>query len=164
MLKSPLHAWALPSLMKRVPEASVIQTHRNLREVIPSFCSLGAVLATMYTDAVEPRKVGPLAMDFAREAVERIMQSRERIDPGRLCDVTYPRLVADPVGTVRMVYDKFAYDFTPEYEQRLRRFLAEKDPSRRPKHVYSLEQFNLDGAAISEAFAAYHRQYGIENG
>lgn len=161
VLKSPLHAWALPSLMKAVPEASVIQTHRHMRDVIPSFCSLGAILASMYTDDIEAAKVGPYAMDFARDSVERIIRSRESIDANRLFDVTYANLAADPIGTVRRIYDKFGYEFTPEYEERLKRFLVEKDPSKRPKHVYSMEQFSLDGRAIDETFEAYHRRFGV---
>lgn len=162
VLKSPLHAWALPALMKAVPEANVVQTHRNLREVIPSFCSLGAILASMYTEAIEAEKVGPVAMEFARDTIERIVKSREQIDPSRLCDVNFKHLVADPVGTVRGIYDKLGYTFTPEFEARIRRFLAEKPASSRPRHVYSMEQFRLDPAAIANDFAAYHRQFGLE--
>jgi len=162
VLKSPLHAWALPSLMKMVPEACVVQTHRHLREVIPSFCSLGSVLATLYTDDIEPKKVGPAAMEFARITVDRVVQSRAKIDPSRLFDMNYAKLVADPIGNVRAIYEKFGYEFTAEFEERLRRFIAEKSTGR-PKHVYSMEQFNLDGAEIDREFAAYHQQFGLEN-
>lgn len=162
VLKSPLHAWALPSLMKMVPEAFVVQTHRNLRDVIPSFCSLGSVLATIYTDAIEPKKVGPIAMDLARIAVDRVMEYHKTIDTSRLINVSYAKLVADPIGHVRTIYEKFGYEFTPEFEERIRRFLAEKS-SNRPKHVYSMEQFNLDGTAIDREFAAYHQHFGLEN-
>jgi len=162
VLKSPLHSWALPSLMKVVPEASVIQMHRNLIEVLPSLCSLGAILASVYTDSVEPRKVGPLAMDLARDAVGRILDFRTQVEESRLCEVAYTRFIADPVGTVRGIYDAFGYDFTPEFEVRMRRFLAGKASSRCRPQVYSLEQFDLDGAVISQTFADYHRLYGID--
>lgn len=160
VLKSPLHAWALPSLMKALPEANVIQTHRNLREVIPSFCSLGCVLAALYTDEVEAKKAGPLAMELTRDVVDRIMAYQDKIDASRHMNVTYPDLAADPIGAVRAIYDKFGYEFTPEFEKRLRQYQAEK--SNRPKHVYSMEQFNLDGAVIDREFADYHQAFGLE--
>ncbi len=163
VLKSPLHCWALPSLMKVVPEASIIHTHRNMREVIPSFSSLGALLASGYTDEIEPKEIGPLAMDIAREVVERYTRARETVDQHRVCDVSFATLVRDPVGSVRRIYDKFSYEITPEFESRLVRFAAENGPSSRPKHVYSLEQFNLDGVAIAREFASYHQKYGIED-
>lgn len=164
VLKSPLHAWAIPALMRALPEACVVQTHRNLREVIPSFCSLGSVLTTIYTDAVEPKKVGPFAMQFTRDSVERILRSRDEIDPARLCDVNFAALVKDPVGTVRAIYDKSGHVFTPEHEERIRRFLVEKPASSRPKHIYSMEQFGLDGDTIDREFADYHRRFGLERG
>jgi hypothetical protein len=162
VLKSPLHAWAIPSLLRSVPEARVVQTHRHLREVIPSFCSLGSVLCTIYTDAIEPQKVGPHAMTYTHDAVDRIMKSRDEIDPARHCDVNFAQLVKDPIGTVRTIYDKFGHTVTPEYEERIRRFLAEKPAASRPKHVYSMEQFGLDGEAIDREFETYHRRFGLE--
>jgi hypothetical protein len=161
VLKSPLHAWALPSLMKAVPEANVVQTHRNLRDVIPSFCSLGSVLATIYTDAVEPKRVGPLAMELARDAVDRVMAYHDHIDASRLFNVNYATLVKDPVGHVQAIYGKFGYTFTPEYADRIQRFLAEKSANR-PRHVYSMEQFGLDAGAIDREFAAYHQRFGLD--
>ena len=100
-------------------------------------------------------------MKLARIAVDRILDYHPKLDTSRACDVNYEKLVADPVGNVRAIYDKFGYEFTPEFEERLRRFMAEKSANR-PKHFYSMEQFNLDGAEIAREFAAYHQQFGLE--
>jgi hypothetical protein len=162
VLKSPLHSWALPALMKAVPEASIIHTHRNLREVIPSFCSLGAALMRPYTDSVEAKRMGPVAMEIARQAVDRFSQARSAVDERRICDVRFSDLVRDPIGSVKTVYAKLDYEFTPEFERNLARFSKENPSSNRPKHVYTLDQFNLDGDAIAAAFADYHGKYGLE--
>ena len=161
VLKSPEHAWSLQSLMNAVPEASIVQTHRNMKEVVPSVCSLGAIIATMFSDEVEEKKVGPYMMDFLHEVTDRIVTSHDKVDQNRLCDVPYRNLAADPAGTVRMIYEKFGYEFTPEHEQKIKEFVADKEPSRRPKHVYSMEQFGLDGASIDKTFAAYHEKFGL---
>ena len=164
VLKSVLHIWALPSLMRMVPEAAIIHTHRDMREVLPSCCSVGAVLVSACAKDLDPGQVGPFALEVMREALARDMRARQTVDPARICDVTYKPFIKDPVGTVRRIYDQLHYELTPEYESRLVRYAAESATAPRPKHVYSLEQFGLAPAAIAEAFADYHRQYGIETG
>jgi len=163
VLKSPLHAWALPSLLKMLPEACVIQTHRHLRQVLPSACSLASVLLSLYTDDIDPRKMGPVAVDLARDVVDRVMANREHIDPARHCDVAYTAFVADPVATIRGIYQRFDRPFTPVFEERIRGYLARQGAGKRPKHVYSLEQFGLDGDVIDREFAPYHQHYGLVN-
>lgn len=163
VLKSPLHAWALPSLMKMLPEACVIQTHRHLRQVMPSVCSLASVLLNLYTDDIEPRKMGPAAIDLARDAIDRIMANRDRIDPARHCDVDYSTFVANPVETIRGIYRRFGRAFTPAFEERMRAYLGRQKSAGRVRHVYSLDQFGLDGEAIDREFATYHRHFGLVN-
>ena len=55
---------------------------------------------------------------------DRAIASRAGADPSRFFDVTYDRLVAEPVEVVRDACRHFGYDFGPEYESRTRRWLA----------------------------------------
>ena len=71
MLKSVLHIWALPSLMRMVPEAAIIHTHRDMREVLPSCCSVGAVLVSACAKDLDSGQVGPFALEVMREALAR---------------------------------------------------------------------------------------------
>ena len=161
VLKSPLHIWALDALMKAVPEASFIQTHRSLVDVIPSMCSLAAVLMNSVTDRLEPKKMGPLAMEFAHDAIERFTCARRTAGSERIMDIPYHELTADPIATARSIYRRFGYDYTPEFECRMEAYLADKKRSSPVKHDYALEQFSLDKDAITEEFAAYHEAFGI---
>ena len=40
------------------------------------------------------------------------MAARARHDPARFCDVRYADFVADPIGTVESVYDRFGMALT----------------------------------------------------
>lgn len=161
ILKSPLHLWALGAAAKVVPEASFIQTHRSLHDVLPSFCSVAAALMDILSDAVEPQAMGPHAMQFARETIERFTLARRTFDRGRILDLRYADLIADPAATVRKVYDTFGYEYTPEYDRRLKAYLGDSQRPRPANHEYSLEQFGLDGGEITREFDAYHREYGL---
>lgn len=160
-LKSIIHIWAMPSMLRVIPEMSVVHTHRNMREVIPSFCSMVATLVNGASDRIRPDTIGPVILSALREALERDMRGRASIDPARICDIRYEDVVKDPVGTIRGVYEKFNYAFSPELERRLQEFHARSRSAPRQKHIYSLEQFNLTSEAIDEAFADYHRQFGL---
>ena len=162
VLKSPQHVWAMGALARAVPEATIVHTHRNLNEVMPSFCSLSAVFISMYTDTLKPERIGPKAMEFAGEIIDRMQQARSEVDGSRICDVRYPDLVGDPIGTVRRIYDEHGYQFTPEYEAALKQWLDQDRKAGRAKHVYSHDRFGLDREEIATAFADYHRKYGVE--
>ena len=87
--------------------------------------------------------------------IERATAARAAADPARFLDVTYPELIADPIGTVRAVCEYFGYPFGTEFEARARRRLAEDSQHKHGVHRYSLEQFALAPIAVDERFAAY---------
>ena len=161
VLKSPVHLWGLASLMRAVPEATIVLTHRHMREVIPSFCSLLAVAAGACTNAIEPVLMGPRAIEIGRAAVRRMGDARAQFDSARIVDMPYEELVADPVAAVRRILDHGGYAFTPAHEEKLAAHLAKDKRDKDPKHAYTLAQFGLDKAMVNEAFADYHQQYGL---
>ena len=89
------------------------------------------------------------------EGLEQAMTARASADPARFFDVRYESLVADPIDTVREVCQYFGYDFTPEYEARTRRYLAENPQHKHGVHHYSLDDFGLDAAAVARHFRDY---------
>jgi hypothetical protein len=132
-----------------------------MNKVLPSYCSLQAVLLSLYTEALDPLAMGSVMMDIAREAVERFEQARGTVDSGRIVDLNYDELVAYPIAAVRRIYEDLGYPFTPEFEERLQVFLARNRRAPRPRHHYTLGQFGLDENDVSEGFAAYHKRYGL---
>jgi hypothetical protein len=163
VLKSPQHIWALDALARAVPEATIIHTHRNMNEVLPSWCSLSAAMMSVFTDSIKAANAGPVAMELTVEILERMRRARQKIDASRIADVRYPDLVSDPAGTIRRIYDEHGYEFTAEYEREIARWLESDRKSRRPKHLYSHERFGLDRTVITEVFADYHREFGVED-
>jgi hypothetical protein len=64
-------------------------------------------------------------------------------------------MVADPISTIREACRHFGYDFTPEYEARARRYIAENPRHKHGAHRYRLEDFGLDEATVNHHFADY---------
>src|SRR5262249_46747493 len=57
-LKAPIHLFALDALFTVLPDACVVQTHRDPCQVIPSACSLFALMVGIFSDEVEPERIG----------------------------------------------------------------------------------------------------------
>jgi hypothetical protein len=156
VLKAPAHLFSLPQLLATFPDASVIVTHRDPRRVIPSVCSLAAGFRALHSDRLDLRRLGEGFVEALPVGPERMIAARATLDPARFFDVSYEKMVADPIATVRAACAHFGYAFTPEYESRARRHLAENPRHKRGAHHYRLEDFGLDEEAVDRRFAAYH--------
>jgi hypothetical protein len=155
VLKAPAHMFWLPKLLAAFPDASIIVTHRDPCRVIPSLCSLAAGLWGIMTDRLDLRSLGTGFVEALPLGPERMIADRATLDPARFFDVSYAKMVADPIATIRSACDHFGYDFTPEYDSRARRYLAENPRHKRGAHHYRLEEFGLDEETVNRHFAGY---------
>lgn len=155
VLKAPAHLFGLDALLAVFPDANLVVTHRDPRQVIPSICSLAAGFRGILTDRLDLRRLGDEFVQAMAAGPGRALAARATADPARFHDVAYSRLTADPIGTVRDACRHFGYDFTPEYEARARRWLAQNPQHKHGVHRYRLDDFGLDAATVDRHFAAY---------
>ena len=157
VIKAPAHLFAIDALLSAFPDANIVVNHRDPREVIPSLCSLAAGFRGMQVDRLDLRALGAEFVEALGHGPRRAIADRAQADPARFCDVSFPRLVAEPIETVRAICEHFGYDFCPEYEAKARRYLAENPRHKRGAHRYALEDFGLDGPTVDHHFADYRR-------
>jgi len=159
VLKWPDHLWALDTLLKMVPEATVVQTHRAPEQVVPALCQADARFGYLLSDALWAKLPGHM-MSGVVEALRRSIEVRQRIPAGRVWDVSYNRLTADPIGAVREIYEHLGYRYTNEFEKRARAWLQKHPAPRRSERYYDLELLGLDLAGFRSALAFYdHYQH-----
>lgn len=91
----------------------------------------------------------------ARKKIKDINPDKE----ARIFDVSYSRLVADPEAMIKEIYEHFGYEFTPEYQIKLRQYLESHPKGVHGKVNYSLEEFGLNKETIDNEFEDYIRQY-----
>ena len=70
--------------------------------------------------------------------------------------------MADPIGEARRIYVRFGYDFSPAFEEGMRRWLAEHPQDKHGVHRYRLEEFGLTNDAIDVRFAKYSTRFGLD--
>jgi hypothetical protein len=154
LLKSPAHLWALDVLVGMFPDACVIQTHRDPAQIIGSYCSM-VVMLMRGREAVDPRDVGPVVLEYLARSVERGMAARETLDAARFVDVSYRQLVEDPIAAVERIYGGFGLELRPRTVDAMRRHIAEHPQNKHGAHKYTLADYGLSRDAVTARFAGY---------
>lgn len=161
VLKTPHHLEYLDVILAVFRDVSVVQTHRDPKKSIPSFCSMVAHATGLWSDRVDPQEIAAHWMRKTLRMIERSMNVRKTSSDGVFVDVLYRDLVADPIGALRTVYRSAGIDFTEAAENAARKIAARDVKDRHGRHVYAAASFGLDGRAIDEAFGFYRQAYGI---
>ncbi len=157
--KSPAHLLFLDTLFATFPDAGVVIPHREPLEALPSLCSLLALTRSAASDHVDPHALGQVGLDWFAESSRRADIARTVLPSSRIVDVAYPRLLADPIGVVRDLYERLGYPYTPDFEARMRRWLADNPQHKHGVHRYSLAQFGLTDARVREVTAGYRARF-----
>jgi hypothetical protein len=158
VLKNPSHLFALNALLAVYPDALVIQTHRSPRTAIASVCSLNEQASHGWSTVFRGEVIGRGQLDLWARGLDRFTADRARHDPAQFYDVDYQDLVADPIGTVRSIYDYFGLALTEPARTAMTALHAENTSGgRRPAHRYQLSDFGLTADQVDERFAAYSR-------
>jgi hypothetical protein len=154
VLKTPHHLEWLDVLLEVFPDATLVWTHRDLGEVVPSFCSMLAHARGVFSDHVDPREIGRSWLRKGARMVARALEVRERA-PERFVDVRYEELVRDPIAVLRTIHERAGSCFTREAEQSARDRLRKERKDRHGAHVYRLADFGLDRGDLDRAFEGY---------
>ncbi|MEZ4216427.1 MAG: sulfotransferase [Myxococcota bacterium] len=164
-LKSPHHLHYLRELFTLFPDATVVQTHREPEQIVPSICSMSKYLFAMGTDRPDLHWVGAHWSAKWARAMERSMRYRDAAiaaDPRmaeRFIDVWFLDSVKDPVETVRSVYARIGRELTAVAREKMERWTEDNAREKRAPHAYSLEEFGLTSERIRELYGAYRERY-----
>jgi len=163
VLKAPAHIFGIEHIIATYPDAGIIHMHRDPLEVAASLTSLTVAIYAAFSHDIDARVVGRDLVESLHAGLERYFRARDA-DPARerrFLDVDYRDLTADPVGTVRRIYDFFEVELSAEAEARMRRFLASNPKGKHGEHRYSLEEFGIDRAVEARRFRPYCERFGV---
>lgn len=150
----------LPAYFDVYPDATVVWTHRDPVQFIPSV--LG-IIEHFYL----PHSGIRLRGDYAAQIVAGLEQGYQAIlgsdwvDDDRIVHVRFEDFVADQTGTIERIYERRGTTVSAGYAERISNWLA--DPRNRSdrhgRFRYSCEQFGLDPGDIATRFAAYYDKF-----
>src|SRR5437763_13058976 len=163
VLKAPTHMFALPTLLSTYPDALFVQTHRAPLEAITSVSSLITILRRVFSDAVDPMKIGGEAMHYWSSTLSKFLLQRDRLPPERVLDLSYLELRRDPIGTVRRLYEYFGWPFSAPAENRMRDVLAKQPHDLHGFHRYEPAQFGLRPEDEQQFFSNYCERFSVSS-
>jgi Sulfotransferase family len=155
VLKAPAHLFSLDAIMTIFPDACFVVAHRDPLECIPSACSLAAAYREITCHEVDLIRLAAEVSEVLAVGVDWALEARASIDPLRFFDVSYPQLLADPIGVSCSIHQHFGYEVDSSTVDRMRAWLTENPQGKQGVHHYTLRQFGLESSVLSERFAGY---------
>lgn len=155
ILKSRIHLFHLASVKAVFPEALFVWTHRNLDEIVPSFCSLElSASRVMGVNKLSKAELGRNSYQHLVEAANTAANIREKLNL-HCVDIDYESLVADPLKYVKLIYDRIGLGYSDSDFRSHTKFLDENSQHKFGRHEYSLEDWGLEKENMECAFEAY---------
>lgn len=153
VLKNPSHMDTLDALMAVYPDALVVQTHRDPVTCVASACSLAATSTRGWSTVFTGEQLGLDVLDLLTHEARVFAEARTRYPAAQFLDVQYDDLVADPIGTVRSIYDHFGLPWSGAVEEAVRSdYEASRQGPRAPRHAYDLADYGLTEDQVRAAF------------
>ena len=160
ILKTPQHMLDLPALLKVFPDARLIFTHRDPQSVVGSAASLAWNQTIIYSNDVDPRKIGQEWLRKTRLQIERMRAARDEIPNDRMIDIHYEDMDRDWRGTMARLYGFLDLDLEPALPA-MEQYQRRSSDLKRHPHRYSLAEFGLTAAEVLEQLGDYVKTYKI---
>jgi hypothetical protein len=161
VLKSPHHMEYLDVIRDVFPESTIIQTHRDPRKTMASFCSMVAHGAGVFSDHVDAVELAEHWVRKVKRLMELSMAVREGCGGKGFVDVSYYDLVKDPIPELERVYTAAGIDFNEQAARAAQQQRKRTVQNKYGRHNYALQDFGLDAARIEAEFGFYRDRYGI---
>lgn len=105
VFKSPLHTARVPLLLEAFPEARFIHVHRDPYKVFQSTVNMERKVEPLFRyQLASDRDLEERVLWRYREIYTRYLEDRRLIAPGRLTEVGYRHLAAEPLAALAEVY------------------------------------------------------------
>jgi len=159
--KNPSFSPKLGSILKEIPDARIIYLVREPQDMLLSTISWLGYTWHVFSDPLVKYPFIEEIIQFSRHWYDYPLRILADADPQKYLIIKYNDLTADPEKIVRMIYAKFGYGMSAEFERYLR---AESEKSRRytSGHQYSLEEMGLTRERVLREFGDVYARFGFE--
>jgi hypothetical protein len=161
LLQNPGNILALDALLDVFPDAKILWTHRDPGDTLASMSSLfGGVRRTLLREDVPIDDIPKREVGLWSQAVRKALVVRDRF-PASFHDVDFRSFVADPMGVVRGIYDRFDMELDPATELAMLDWIKANPQGKHGVHAYNREEFGLSHDLIGQEFGSYMQRFGL---
>lgn len=154
-LKAPQHLGNLDALLDVFPDARIIVTHRDPFPAIHSFTQMRESLRGIYTDHVDPVRIGNEILDQSSTALDNFLGARSRLGPGHFLDFSFHEIVTRLFERIDDIYDFIGAPLTPEVREELTRVDSQRDEHRSRARSQAPGRYGLSPQRVHARNAAY---------
>ena len=159
-MKSPAHMAALPALVAAIPDALLIQTHRDPVPACISAMSNCRALQTPFVEAFDVPRMAEEILHSLATSIDRSMAFRTDY-PGSVCDVQYDQLATAPAATIRAIYAHFNLPWSDVFAERLDGYVRDNPQTKHGRHTYNATEFGVAEEQIAARFSEYRERFGF---
>jgi hypothetical protein len=162
LFKAPHHNFHLEAFLQAYPDARFVMTHRDPAKAIPSWTSLVSVIFPAARGERDVHRLGREVSEHLRVGAAQAIEARARLGEDRFLDVHHRRMIADPMGTVRGIYDFLQLELTPSVEQAIAQWQEANRTGAHGTHRYTAEQFGLSAPQIRADYDFCIEHFDVE--
>ncbi len=163
LLKNPGHIDKLEMLFAVFPDALVINTHRDPGKAVPSLCSLlikNHAVIESGRDALRARILGIRETEKWANAVRKAEAVR-RARPQQILDIVHADFHADPIATLKRIYDFIELELSPETLSAMESRIEAKPELSHGAHHYAAKDFGMSAGWVRGRFGSYIEQFDL---
>ena len=160
VLKSPHHLEYLDIVLKQFPDATIVQTHRDPRRTMPSFCSMVAHSFRIFSDHVDTDEIATHWLRKVKRMIQKSLDVRA-LNPACFFDVSYYDLIERPLDVLAGLWNHVGVEFGDAERIAAQRCLTENPKNRFGRHEYRLRDFGFDTRKIDSEFRSYRADFDI---
>lgn len=164
VLKYPVHLKNLGALFEVYPDACIVQTHRDPRQVMSSYVSLIAGFRALFEHDIDRQAVAREQLEVWASGAQHAIEVRRRHDPAQFFDLHFADLTADPIGSVTRIYGQFGLELSDVAERRLAAWRENRSKAEQGKHEHSIDEAGITDAEVVDRFAGYMDYFGLSRG
>lgn len=154
VLKAPDHVDAMDALLEAVPEALVVQIHRDPAAQLGSYLSLGMTSRALGSKAIDKHKDTQSQLALTDASVRRILEARATLGD-KVFDVAYDDFITNPTAQIQAIYQHFGLAYVQDNEQAFTQHTTSNRKNKHGAHNYQLEEFGLSANEIRLRYKTY---------
>ena len=161
LFKAPHHKFHLEAITAAYPDVRFVMTHRDPSKSVPSYAS---IVSTIFPAADGERdlvRLGREVSEHLRAGMENAIAARQRLGEDRFLDVHHRDLIADPMGTVRSVYEFLDLELGSRVEEAMLNWQRANRSGAQGTHHYTAEQFGLNRAQLLADYEFYISRFNV---
>lgn len=162
LFKAPHHNFHMEAIVSAYPDVRFVITHRDPAKVVPSYASFVSSLFPAPDGDRDLRRLGKNLSEHHRIGAERAIAARGRIGADRFLDVHHRELVANPLGTVRRVYEFLGLELQPSVEAAIVNWQRANRSGAHGAHRYTPEDFGLSATQLRSDYDSYIRYFDVD--